>query len=79
MEDIICDKCHTHFSLEHHEQGLVVDDSIFICEECHHKHIEEESNEIVSDSTQITKNGMPIALWLIQQQNKGKQFMSMKK
>ena len=79
MDEKICDKCNTQFTPVNHELGLVVNDSIFICEDCHHKMIENDPPEKISPSTKVNSNGMPIALWLIEQQNKGKQFMSMKK
>jgi RNase P subunit RPR2 len=79
MDEKICEKCHTHFIPDKHELGLVVNDSVFICEDCHNKMIETEDIDSISLSTKINQKGMPIALWLIEQQNKGKQFMSMKK
>ena len=79
MDEKICNKCHTVFSPSDHEQGVVINDTIFICEECHTKHNEECNDQEPLITKQIDGNQMPIALWLIQQQNKGKSFMSRKK
>ena len=79
MDKKICNKCNTHFSPNDHELGLVVNDSIFICEDCHHKMIESDEVINIVSSTKLDQKEMPIALWLIEQQNKGKNFMSLKR
>ena len=79
MEEKICHKCHTTFSPVEHGQGVVIDNNIFICEDSHQKNTDERSFEEFSSSKQIINNEMPIALWLIKEQNKGKSFMSRKK
>jgi hypothetical protein len=78
VDEKICNRCNTHFLPHDHELGLVVNDSIFICEDCHHKMIETNSMDSLI-STKVDQKEMPIALWLIEQENKGKHFMSMRK
>jgi len=79
MEEKICNKCHTAFSPVENSQGIVIDNNIFVCEDCHQHTAEENLFEEFSSSKQILNNEMPIALWLIKEQNKGKTFMSRKK
>jgi hypothetical protein len=79
MEEKICHKCHTAFLPMENTQGLVIDDNIFICENCHQNESVEAVVDELSSSKQVLGNGMPIALWLIKQQNKGKTFMSRKR
>ena len=79
MEEKICHKCHTAFSPVENGQGIVIDNHVFICEDCHQKNTDESVFEEFSSSKQILNNEMPIALWLIKEQNKGKSFMSRKK
>jgi hypothetical protein len=79
VEEKICQKCHTHFSPEEHSQGLVIDDQIFLCEDCSQHSLDDHEIEEVASSKQLLGNEMPIALWLIKEQNKGKTFMSAKR
>ena len=79
MEEKICNKCHTAFSPVENSQGIVIGNNIFICEDCHDHNTDEDLSEEFSSSKQILNNEMPIALWLIKEQNKGKSYMSRKK
>ena len=66
-------------SLTDHPFGLVFEDEHFVCEDCCKEHSDEQ---IFSISKSVMKNpdkGMPIALWLIHEQNKDKPMMSSKK
>jgi hypothetical protein len=76
----ICGVCNRDFSLEHNRLGLVVDNEVFVCEVCN-KHLHDEDKELFSPSTVMhdPRKEMPIALWLIKEQNKDKPFMSMKR
>ena len=79
MEEKICKKCQNAFSPVENSQGIVIDNNIFVCEDCHQHTTEDNLFEEFSSSKQILNNEMPIALWLIKEQNKGKSFMSRKK
>ena len=79
MEEKICHKCHTTFSPVEHSQGIVISDQFFFCEDCSQHDIGEVESEELCSSKQILDNEMPIALWLIKEQNKGKTFMSSKR
>lgn len=74
-----CKICHRQFDLEKNLSGLVFDDEHFVCEECNQILSDDDKNELMESVMGVSKKGMPIALWLIQEQNKGKSFMSMKK
>jgi len=56
----------------------VFGDSIFICEDCSNKHSREEITKLSKTIMQSSQNGMPIALWLIHEQNKDKAMMTIK-
>ena len=79
MEEKTCHKCHTTFSPMDHRQGFVVNDQFFFCEDCSQHNIQDIDVEEICSSKQILTNEMPIALWLIKEQNKGKTFMSARK
>ena len=74
----ICSVCSQNFSLSRNPTGLVFDDSHFVCETCCTKHSHEELNHL-GESRMNSDKGMPIALWLIHEQNKDKTMMSVKK
>ncbi len=76
MPEKKCSICHNLFHLHEHENGLVFDDDIFICQQCtSEKDPKEWSESIMQSPTE----GMPIALWLIHEQNKDKPLFSRKK
>ena len=79
MDEKICQKCHNTFSPIEHSQGFVINDQIFICEKCSHHDLTDLKFEEFDISKQILNHEMPIALWLIKEQNKGKTFMSGRK
>ena len=58
-----------------HQSGLVFKDRHFVCEQCSKKHSDEEINEWSKSVMRQPECGMPIALWLIHEQNKGKQVL----
>ena len=74
MSEKICSICHNTFHLHEHQNGLVFEDKLFICEECsvNRSDILEWSKSIM----QQPGSGMPIALWLIHEQNKNKPMFS---
>ncbi len=75
----ICGICQNKFHLHNHQSGLVFKDKIFVCEECSKNTSE---NDIMDWSRSIMQNpgcGMPIALWLIHEQNKDKPLFSKRK
>lgn len=76
----ICGVCNRDFELEDNKLGIVLDDELFVCEECHN-HMDENEKQSLFDSTVMhaPRKEMPIALWLIQEQNKDKPFMSIKR
>ena len=79
MPEKTCSVCKGVFHLHKHENGLVFDDRFFICQDCAKGSSEEELTEWCGTIMQSPTNGMPIALWLIHEQNKEKQPFSQKK
>lgn len=80
VERKICGVCNQDFQLEENRLGVVFDDELFVCEDCHQKMNENEKNQFFSSTVmRIPHKEMPIALWLIQEQNKDKPFMSIKR
>jgi len=74
-----CEICEQEFDLTANRRGLVLDDHHFICESCN-SHLTDDDLENISSSVMHSDlKEMPIALWLIQEQNKDKSFMSIKK
>lgn len=79
MSEKTCGICQNKFHLHNHQSGLVFNDKIFVCEECSKNTSE---NDIMDWSRSIMQNpgcGMPIALWLIHEQNKDKPLFSKRK
>ena len=74
-----CGICSKKISLTDHPLGLVFEDTVFICEDCSSKHSREEITKLSKTIMQSPHNGMPIALWLIHEQNKDKTMMTVKK
>lgn len=74
-----CDVCSKKINLSDHPLGLVFEDQIFICQECSTKHSHEELSKLSKTIMQSPNNGMPIALWLIHEQNRDKTMMTVKK
>lgn len=72
-----CSICSKQISLSEHPLGLVFEDKVFVCEDCSNKHSKEELN--VKTTMQNPDNCMPIALWLIHEQNKDKTMMTFRK
>jgi hypothetical protein len=58
---------------------LVFEDKIFICEDCSNKHSREKISKLSKTTMQSPHSGMPIALWLIHEQNRDKMMMTVKK
>ena len=56
MEEKICKKCHTAFSPVKNSQGIVIDNNIFVCEDCHQHNTEDNLFEEFSSSKQILNN-----------------------
>jgi len=74
----ICGVCNHDFSLEENRLGVVLDDELFVCEDCHQNMDDEKKQIFLSTIMRIPRKEMPIALWLIQEQNKDHPFMSQK-
>jgi hypothetical protein len=74
-----CSKCHSIISLDEHRSGLVFDDKFFVCEECISTNSEEELMKWSESIMQCPSTGMPIALWLVHEQNKNKSLFSAKR
>jgi hypothetical protein len=80
MPEKTCEICSRKISLSEHPLGLVFEDNVFICEECCDNHSREElTGKLNKTVMQPTINGMPIAVWLIHEQNKDKTMMTVKK
>ena len=80
MTERICSLCNRKILLSENLSGLVFSDEHFLCEDCCTNEPEEDltgwtKTVMQQDSTR----GMPIALWLISEQNKDKVLMSAKK
>jgi hypothetical protein len=69
--------CNQKITINENSLGFVFEDKHFLCEGCHGSHSEEELNSWMHTIMQDPSGGMPIALWLIHEQNKGKTIMSM--
>ncbi len=78
MNSKLCEVCNQQFHLDENRSGIVVDEDHFVCETCtkklHHEEIPPPCS-MMSDE----KKMMPIALWMIKEENKDKQFMSVKR
>ena len=74
----ICDICSKKIDLHDHPLGLVFEDKFFVCEECVDRHHHEGSSKLTKTIMQSQNNGMPIAVWLIHEQNKDKTMMTFK-
>lgn len=78
MKSKICDICNQHFHPDQNRSGMVINEDHFVCETCTKKLESDEmliNSSIMADETKT----MPIALWLIKEENKDKHFMSVKK
>ena len=64
--------------LDENPLGLVFKDEHFVCESCNNRHSKEEMSKLSKTIMQSRHNGMPIALWLIHEQNKNKTMMTNK-
>jgi hypothetical protein len=76
ISDPICEICSKRISLKDHPLGLVFENSIFVCGDCSTKHTKEEISKLSKTIMISSQNSMPIALWLIQEQNKNKTMMT---
>lgn len=70
-----CGVCSRRIQLSEHLSGLVFNDEHFVCEDCCNSNSEEDLNNWTKNIMQDPNNGMPIALWLIHEQNKNKTMM----
>ena len=78
MMERTCTVCSKKISLDNNPLGLVFNDKLFVCEDCVDKHSTEELTKLTHSSMQSRDNGMPIAIWLIHEQNKDKELMSLR-
>jgi hypothetical protein len=74
----ICGLCNRKISLSDNLSGLVFDDEHFLCEECSSNNSHDVIDNWTKSFMQKTSEGMPVALWVIQEQNKDKTLMSRK-
>jgi len=72
MSEKTCGVCKNIFHLHEHENGLVFEDNIFVCQNCTTNTSEHGRSEWSDTIMQPQSNGMPIAIWLIHEQNKDK-------
>ncbi len=79
MSEKTCGICQNKFHLHEHQSGLVFNDKIFVCEECSKNTSENDIMEWSRSTMQDPGCGMPIALWLIHEQNKDKPLFSKRK
>ena len=78
MSEKTCGVCSRKINLNEHPSGFVFRDEFFICEDCSSKHSKGELNKLSKTIMQDPFDGMPIALWLIHEQNKDKTMMTTK-
>jgi len=71
-----CDLCSRRIALNENPSGLVFNDKHFLCEDCCSSHSEEDLANWTNTVMQKPGSGMPIALWLIKEQNKNKTMMT---
>jgi len=74
-----CGICKHEIELIENQKGLVFEDSLFVCEDCASNTPEHELEEWSSKMLRHEGSGMPIALWLIHEQNKDKPLFTKKK
>jgi len=72
----VCGVCKTEIDLNEHQSGLVFDDNIFVCSDCCNNSTEDELAIWSQSIMRKPGTGMPISLWLIHEQNKGKPMLS---
>jgi len=68
--------CSKKINISEHPLGLVFEDKHFVCQDCNKKHTNEQITKFSKTIMQSQNNGMPIALWLIHEQNKNKTMMT---
>ena len=68
-----CEMCKQKFHLDEHQMGLVFDDKFFICGDCRTHTSDQDIKEWTQSVMRRSEVGMPISLWLINEQNKDKQ------
>lgn len=71
--------CSRHIILDHNLSGLVFNDDHFVCSECRKNTSNDDLMDWSKTIMQSSTAGMPIALWIIHEQNKDKTMMSRKK
>ena len=79
MPDKTCNICSKKIDLNDHPLGLVFKDQVFICQDCSSRHTQTELSKLSKTIMQCPTNGMPIALWIIHEQNRNKTMMTVKK
>ena len=79
MAEKTCSICSRHITLDKNLSGLVFNDKHFICAECRKNTSNEDLTDWSKTIMQSPTAGMPIALWIIHEQNKDKIMMSRKK
>lgn len=73
-----CMICNEKILLKEHPLGLVFKDEHFLCQKCNERHSKEELSKLTKTIMQSPDDGMPIALWIIHEQNKNKTMMTIK-
>jgi hypothetical protein len=76
MTEKTCGKCSRKITLDENLSGLVFNDELFLCEDCCNKNNEFDLMDWTRTIMKSPQNGMPIALWLIHEQNRDKILMS---
>jgi len=78
MKHKMCEICNKNFHPIENRSGIVLDEDSFVCEKCAKK-IQSDDDYLCHSVMADTSKSMPIALWLIKEENKDKHFMSVKK
>lgn len=74
-----CKVCNNKFHLHDHKSGLVFNGQFFLCESCSENMSGDDIQTWSKSVMQDPETGMPIGLWLIQENNKDKPLFSQKK
>mgnify|MGYP002400864767 CR=1 FL=1 len=74
-----CVMCNRKITLNENLSGVVFKDEHFLCEDCSNRKSEEDIFRLTKTIMQDPDQGMPIALWLIHEQNKEKDMMARRK
>ena len=74
-----CEMCKHEIDLNENQFGFVFDEKFFVCEQCSNHTSNEDMVKWTKSVMRCSGVGMPIALWLIHENNRDKPLLSKKK